>query len=71
MPPPNRAKIEISEAPKPSATMESTTVRSFGARCSVPSKEAEIKRHAQQRQACNQKAGDRTGAERKFKPSGE
>ena len=31
MPPPRRAKIEISEAPKPSATSESTTVRLVGA----------------------------------------
>ena len=34
MPPPRRAKIEIREAPKPSATSASTTVRLFGARCS-------------------------------------
>ena len=34
MPPPRRAKIEISEAPKPSATIASTTVRLLGARCS-------------------------------------
>ncbi|MGY4337969.1 hypothetical protein ACVWW3_002875 [Bradyrhizobium sp. LM2.9] len=31
MPPPRRAKIEISEAPKPSATSASTTVRLSGA----------------------------------------
>jgi hypothetical protein len=30
MPPPKRAKIEISEAPNPSATIESTTVRLVG-----------------------------------------
>ena len=50
--------------------MESTTVRSFGARCSVTDQEAEIKRHAEQSQARNQKPGDRAGAERKLKPAG-
>ena len=30
MPPPRRAKMEMREAPKPSATMESTTVRLVG-----------------------------------------
>jgi len=36
MPPPRRAKIEISEAPKPSATRASTTILSFGLKPSGP-----------------------------------
>ena len=36
MPPPSRAKIEISEAPKPSATIESTTSRLVFSRPSGP-----------------------------------
>ena len=71
MPPPRRAKIEISDAPKPSATMESITSRSFGAICSDADEEAEIKRHAEQRQAGHQHAGDGAGAERDFEPAGE
>ena len=36
MPPPRRAKMEISEAPKPRATSESTTSRLVFTRCSGP-----------------------------------
>ena len=71
MPPPRRAKIEISDAPKPSATSASMTVRSLGALCIVPVEEAEIECHAKQRETRNQHAGDGARLEGEFKPAGE
>ena len=71
MPPPRRAKIEISEAPKPSATSASITVRSFGAIVQRAGEEAEIERDAEQREAGDQHAGDGAGLEGELKPAGE
>ena len=71
MPPPRRAKIEISEAPKPSATMASTTVRLSGARPSDLGEVGEIDGDAEQRETRHQHAGDRAGLEGELKAAGE
>src|SRR5262249_430044 len=75
MPPPRRAKIEISDAPKPSATIASITVRSLGPLCIVPvvhraGEEAEIGRHPEQCETGDQHAGDRTRFERELEAAG-
>ena len=51
MPPPRRAKIEISEAPKPSATSESTTSRLVFTRPITPVRTAIVASDAQQRRS--------------------
>ena len=71
MPPPRRAKIEISEAPKPSATSASTTVRLFGGQMQRIGQEAEIEGDAEQRETGDQHAGDRAGLEGEFKSAGQ
>ena len=50
--------------------MESITVAVVRREMQRAGEEAEIKRHAEQREAGNQKAGDRAGAECEFKPAG-
>ena len=71
MPPPRRAKIEISEAPKPSATIASMTMRSLARLVQRAGEEAEIKRDAEQREARDQHAGDGAGLEGEFQSAGE
>ena len=71
MPPPNRAKIEISEAPKPSATIASIHGAVIRARDAGAGEEHEIKRHAEQREAGDQEAGDRAGPEGELEAAGE
>ena len=71
MPPPRRAKIEISEAPKPSATSASITMRVFGRVAQRAGQDREIDRDAEQREAGDQHAGDGAGLEGEFKPAGE
>ena len=62
MPPPSRAKIEISEPPKPSATMASSTGRRSSP-SHVAAEHEVIAGDAQQAEADHQHAGDRAGAE--------
>ena len=71
MPPPRRAKIEISEAPKPSATSASMT-RAVGGRIAENARqEAEIARDAEEREAGDQQAGHRARAEGDVEAAGE
>ena len=71
MPPPRRAKIEISEAPKPSAT--SASIDGAVVRRQVPGadQKSEVDRDAQEREASNQQPGDGAGLEGQLKPAGE
>ncbi len=71
MPPPRRAKIEISEAPKPSATSASMTARSLGAQAERAGEEAEVDGDAEQREARDQHAGDGAGLEGEIEAAGE
>ena len=64
MPPPRRAKIEISEAPNASATSASTTMRSLGAWPASAGQVPEEDRDREQAEAGDQHAGDRADAER-------
>ena len=68
MPPPRRAKMEISEAPKPRPTSESTMMRLCSVIVQIKSQphgeEGVIAGDAQQAQAHHQHAGDGAGAER-------
>ena len=64
MPPPRRAKIEISEAPKASATSASITIAVVGRVGRGCDEEVEEDRDGEQRQAGDEHAGDRAGAER-------
>ena len=61
MPPPSRAKTEISEPPKPSPTRASTAVLGLSLKNEVSS--AVIARDADQREPDDQDAGDRAAAE--------
>src|SRR6476660_9551739 len=70
MPPPSRAKIEISDAPKPSATSASMTVRSSGAMAGAD-QEPEVEGDAEEGQPGHQESGDRAGFEREFEAIGE
>ena len=63
MPPPRRAKMEISEAPKPSATRQSTTSRLVGSSAERPGQDGEVAGDAEQGEARHQHAGDGAGAE--------
>ena len=66
MPPPRRAKIEISEAPKPSATRESIDLTRSAVVDNEPIGPIRIQvvdRHAKQREAGHQHAGDRARLE--------
>ena len=63
MPPPRRAKIEISEAPKPSATSASMTVRLDGAKPAMRGQDERSRRDAEEREAGDQHAGDGAGLE--------
>src|SRR6202008_1901844 len=58
MPPPSRAKIEMSEAPKPSSTSAFVTGNPQPA-----GEKEEVQRHAKKRQSRNQHAGDRARLE--------
>ena len=75
MPPPRRAKIEISEAPKPRPTSDSTMIRLWpvvqrqGPAPSV--RKRVIAGHGQQAQAHHQHAGDGAGAERDRQAGGQ
>jgi hypothetical protein len=71
MPPPRRAKIEISEAPKPSATSASITVRLIRGIAQRCGQEAEIEGDAEQREARDQHAGDGAGLEGEFEAAGQ
>ena len=71
MPPPRRAKIEISEAPKPSATSASTTTRSLAFEPQAVGEIGEIDGDAEQRETRHQHAGDRAGLEGEFKSAGQ
>ena len=63
MPPPRRAKIEISEAPKPSATSASMTPRSCRSYAHRAGQDPEIDGDAEQGEARHQHAGDRARLE--------
>ena len=63
MPPPRRAKIEIREAPKASATSASTTLAVVGGEALDVDQEVEEDRDGEQGEAGDQHAGDRAGAE--------
>ena len=71
MPPPRRAKIEISEAPKPSATSASTTTRSLALRPRTVGEIGEVDGDAEQRQTRDQHAGDGAGLEGELKSAGQ
>ncbi len=71
MPPPRRAKIEISDAPKPSATSASTTTRSAARIAGEPGENGVIDRDAEQREAGHQQAGDRARLEGDVEAAGE
>ncbi len=71
MPPPRRAKIEISEAPKPSATSASITVRRIGGKPHRAGQDGVVAGDAEQRQAGHEHAGDGAGLEGELKPAGE
>ena len=68
MPPPRRAKIEISEAPKPRPTSESTMMRLCAGIVEIKTEaggqEGVIAGNRQQAEAHHQHAGDGAGAER-------
>ena len=64
MPPPRRAKIEIREAPKPSATRESMTSRLDGCEPGDAGQVAEIERDPEKREAGDEEAGHGAGLER-------
>ena len=68
MPPPRRAKIEISEAPKPSATSESMTSRLEDAKPGDAGEIAEIERDAEEREAGDEHARHRTRLEGDVEP---
>ena len=61
MPPPSRAKTEISEPPKPRPI--SALIAVFGAVVEDRGEHAVVARHAGQRQADDEQAGDRAAAE--------
>ena len=63
MPPPSRAKIEISEPPKPSATSASRTWAEVGARRQAGAQDEVVAGDAEQTEADHQHAGDRAGLE--------
>ena len=71
MPPPRRAKIEISEAPKPSATMRVDHGARVGRKAHRAGEDRVVAGDAEQRQAGHEHAGDGAGLERKLKPAGE
>ena len=71
MPPPSRAKIEISEAPKPSATRASIVSRSAGPWPRTPRENAKIAGDAQKREASHEQAGHRARAEGDVETAGE
>jgi hypothetical protein len=68
MPPPRRAKIEISEAPKESATSASMTVRLVGAKRQRAGQEDVIEGDAEQAETRHQHAGDRARLEGEIEP---
>ena len=63
MPPPRRAKMEMSEAPKPSATSASHHVAAGGVEPEAHRQHVVVARHAQKREAGDEHAGHRAGAE--------
>ena len=72
IPPPRRAKIEMSDAPKPSATSEFDHHAAFGNAETEPVREEEvISGDAQERQAGDEQTGDRSGLEGQFQAFGE
>ena len=71
MPPPRRAKIEISEAPNESATSASITVRLVRREAQRAGEEPVVERDAEQREARDQHAGDGAGLERDVEALGE
>ncbi len=71
MPPPRRAKIEISEAPKPSATSASMTSRLAGAEAHGAGQHPVVDGNAEQREAGHQHAGDRARLEGDLEAGGE
>ena len=71
MPPPRRAKIEISEAPKPSATSASMTARSLAVSPRTVGEIGEVDGDAEQREAGDQHAGDGAGLEGEVETAGQ
>ena len=71
MPPPRRAKIEISEAPKPSATMRVDHGAAVRRQDPGMGQIGEIDGDAEQRETGDQHAGDRAGLEGQFESAGE
>src|SRR5215203_2121407 len=68
MPPPRRAKIEMSDAPKPSATSASITGR---IKPKPASQEGEVDRNPKKREARHQETRDRAGLEGDIDPAAE
>ena len=71
MPPPRRAKIEISEAPKDSATSASMTVRLVEVEADRTGEEDEIERDAEEAQAGDEQAGDGARLEGEVEAAGQ
>ncbi len=71
MPPPRRAKIEISEAPKPERDQGVDHGAAVGRVLERAGEEAEIDRDAEQREAGHQHPGDRPRLEGELEPAGE
>src|SRR5262249_26541739 len=68
MPPPRRAKIEISDAPKPGGKRRVAEGAVVGAQGAGADKKPEIERAAEQRQAGDQQPGDSARLECQFEP---